>query len=216
MNKPRSVRFSEAMHGYISFGETDERRGAYDGRTSGTRLIARLTITIDHLDRFIADARHEAAIEGSIDCDTLGGELPIESGVFNLFAEEAEPARKHMRYRLFFRDSVGHPVTLVGVKVVRSDAPITLWPETSTLYTRLLHGHVNADQEEQTELVAAGILRLSLLGLLRQLTTFRADGPSLAARGTAVIAFITFFCTQLWQLYRRRFVRRQSGASRSV
>jgi len=216
MNKPRSVRFSEGMRGYISFGETDERRGAYDGRTSGTRLIARLTITIDHLDRFIADARRAASIDGWIDCDALGGELPIESGVFNLFAEEADPARKHMRYRLFFRDSVGHAVTLVGVKVVRSDTPIALWPETSTLYTRLLHGHVNTDQEEQAELVAAGILRLSLLDVLRQLTTFRAEGPSRAARGAAIVTFITFFCTQLWQLYRRRVARRQSGASGSV
>lgn len=212
MSKPRSIRFSEAMRGYISFGETDGRRGARDGRTSGTRLIARLTITIDDLDRFLADARHEASIDGWIDCDALGGELPIESGMFNLFAEETDPARKHMRYRLFFRDSVGHPVTLVGVKVVRSDAPIAVWPETSTLYTRLLRERVQAELEERAELVAAGILRIRLAGVLRQLTTFRAEGPSLAARGAAVNAFITFFCTQLWELYRRHRVQRQSGA----
>jgi cholesterol oxidase len=173
----------------------DERRGARDGRTSGTRLIARLTITIDDLDRFLADARHAASIDGWIDCDALGGELPIESGVFNLFAEEADPTRKHMRYRLFFRDSVGHAVTLMGVKVVRNNMPIAVWPETSTLYRRLVRGHINAEQEARAELVAAGILRLSLPGVLRQLTTFRAEAPSRTARAAAIIAFITFFCT---------------------
>jgi len=216
MNKPRSVRFSEAMRGYIAFGATDERRGAYDGRASGTHLIARLTITIDDLDRFLADARHEASIDGWIDCSALGGKLPIESGVFNLFPEEADPARKQMRYRLFFRDSVGHAVTLAGVKMVRSDAPIAVWPETSTLYTRLLRGHVKAEQEGRAELVAAGILRLGVPGVLRQLTTFRAGGSSLATRAAAIITFITFFCAQLWRLYRRRVARRQSGASGPV
>jgi len=39
----------------------------------------------------------------------------VERGVFNLFVDEG-PADRHMLYRLWFADSVGHPLTLAGFK----------------------------------------------------------------------------------------------------
>ena len=47
------------------------------------------------------------------------GLLPVERGVFNLFVADDVPGRKRMLYRLFFRNGVGHPLTLSGFKVVR-------------------------------------------------------------------------------------------------
>ncbi len=92
MNGRKSVRFTEEMKGYVTFGERDYERGAREGRESGTRLMFHLTIEVDDLDRFASDPRREAAAEGWVGCDSLGGRLPVERGVFNLFVDAEDPA----------------------------------------------------------------------------------------------------------------------------
>ena len=48
-----------------------------------------------------------------------------------------------MLYRLYFSDATGRPLTLAGLQgrpaLARSP---NVWPETSTLYVRILTGHV--------------------------------------------------------------------------
>ncbi len=76
--------------------------------------------------------------------DALGGQLPVERGDFNLFVDvDRDPHRKRMLYRLHFADANGHPLTLTGFKVVEDDPGIdSIWGDTSTLFTRVLAGHV--------------------------------------------------------------------------
>jgi pimeloyl-ACP methyl ester carboxylesterase len=211
MNDRNSIRFTEEMKGYITFGESDYERGAREGHKSGTRLMFHLTIEIDDLDRFAADPRREATAEGWVGCDALGGKLSVEKGAFNLFVDEEDPATKRMLYRLFFRDGAGHPVTLTGYKVVRNDPSADVWPDTTTLYTRVLQGHVGEADEPTAEIVASGIVRIPLFDFLKQLTTFRADGPSRTARAAALGRFGALFVGQLWQVYARRALRRARG-----
>jgi hypothetical protein len=211
MNARNSVRFTEEMKGYITFGESDYERGAREGPKSGTRLMFHLTIELDDLDRFAADPRREAKAEGWVGCDALGGKLPVEKGDFNLFVDDEDPATKRMLYRLFFRDSVGHPVTLSGYKVVRNDPSADVWPDTTTLYTRVLQGHVSEADENGAQVVASGIIRISPLDFLKQLTTFRAGGPSPISRAAALGRFGALFLGQLWQVYGRRAMRRARG-----
>jgi len=208
MNGSTSVRFTEEMKGYISFGEKDYERGAREGRNDNTTLMFHLTIEVEDLDLFEADRKHEAKAAGWVVCDSIGGKLPVEAGTFNLFVESGDPSLRLMLYRLFFRDVVGHPVTLAGFKVVRSHPPTHVWGDTTTLYTRLLRGHVEAKDEPAAEIVAAGLLRLRPLGFLRQLATFRAGGTSWTARVTALGRFDAHFLGQLWQIYGRRVLRR--------
>ena len=73
-------------------------------------------------------------------CEALGGELPVEKGVFNLFVDQGDPSLKRMLYRLFFRDGDGRPLTLSGFKVVEDDPGSDLWTDTTTLFTRILRG----------------------------------------------------------------------------
>ena len=102
-----------------------------------------LTITADDVDRFIADHAHEATVAGWVGCDALGGRLPVEGGHFNLFVDQdGDAAHKRMYYRLHFRDGAGHPLTLVGFKEVATTPGFDVWSDTSTLYTRVLAGHV--------------------------------------------------------------------------
>src|SRR5215212_8455354 len=211
MSSRKSVRFTEEMKGYVTFGESDYERGAREGLKSGTRLMFHLTIEVVDLDRFAADPRREATAEGWVGCDALGGRLPVEMGVFNLFVDDENPATKRMLYRLFFWDGAGHPVTLTGHKVIRNDPSADVWPDTTTLYTRLLQGHVNAADERSAQVVASGIVWISPLDFFKQLTTFRADGPSLTSRVAALGRFGALFAGQLWQVYARRAMRRVRG-----
>jgi cholesterol oxidase len=109
-----------------------------------------------------------------------------------------------MLYRLWFRDGVGHPVTLTGFKLVRDDAGFDVWKDTTTLFTQVLRGHVAAGDDAQAELVASGVLRIRIRDFARQLTTFRAGGPSVGAQLGALVKFGWIFVGQLAQAYLRK------------
>ena len=202
---PTSVRFTEEMKGHVSFGEDDYERGAREGRESDTRLMFRLTIEVENLDRFAADDRREARAEGWVKCEALGGRLPVERGAFNLFVDDQDSAHKRMLYRLFFRDGVGHPLTLAGFKVVPAHSGGRVWRDTSTLFVRVLRGHVEERDEPGAEVVVSGIMRLRPWDFARQLATFRAGEPSLAGRIAAIGRFDALFLAALWQVYGKRF-----------
>ena len=207
MTGTTSVSFTEEMKGHVSFGEEDYERGAREGRDSNTRLRVHLTIDEEDLDRLAADAGRAAEARGWVGCEELGGRLPVETGIFNLLVDERDPGIKHMRYRLFFRDGVGHPVTLAGFKTLTDRRGRHVWADTTTLYTRLLGGHVQAGEDPGAETVASGVLRLRPLGFLRQLATFRAGGLTPAARAAAIVRFDALFLGHLWEVYGLHRVR---------
>jgi cholesterol oxidase len=195
-----SLRFREVMTDYVTYGALDDWPTAAI-RTAENRMRLKLTVEIDDLDRFAADPDREATITGRVEWEPLGGRLPIERGVFNLLVGSEDDHRKRMRYRLFFRDSVGHPVTLVGEK--RVGAPgYRIWSDTTTLYVRILSGHVDAGGDSaEAELLAAGTLHLHPFAFAYQLTTFRASGRSRAIRIGAIARFDALFLRQLWRAY---------------
>jgi cholesterol oxidase len=195
------VDFTEDMKGFVTLGERDYQRGYAQGRDDGTAAMFRLTISTGDVDRFVADPAHEGAATGWVACEALGGRLPVERGVFNLFVDEAEADRTHMYYRLFFADGEGSPLTLSGFKDVHDDPGLDLWADTSTLYTRILRGHVPAAEEAGAEVVAAGILHIHLADFARQLTTFRTHGPSPVARARGLSQFGQLFLGKLWTIY---------------
>jgi hypothetical protein len=216
-----SVSFTEEMKGHVSFGEEDYERGAREGRASDTRLMVHLTIDEEDLDRLAADTGRAAEARGWVECDALGGRLPVERGIFNLLVDEEDPEIKHMLYRLFFRDGVDHPVTLAGFKTLTNRRGFHVWGDTTTLYTRLLRGHAEAGDIPGAEIVASGILRLRPLGFLRQLATFRAGGRrSPGARAAAIVRFDALFLGHLWEVYglhrvRGRFAGLRNRAGRT-
>ncbi len=212
------VRFGEEMGGYVGFGERGLERGAAAGRAVANRLTLRLAVEIDDLARFAADPNRAARLSGWVEWEALGGRLAIERGVFNLLVGEEGADRKRMRYRLVFADGVGHPVTLVGEKLVGGSGR-RVWAETTTLYVRVLRGGVEEGGEGGAELVASGIVRLRPIGFARQLTTFRATGGSRAARIGAIARFDALFARLLWRAYgpavRRRVRARLAAGARS-
>src|SRR5207249_1705871 len=93
-----------------------------------------------------------------------------------------------------------------GFKLIRNDARFDIWADTTTLFTRILKGHVEPEEEEQAEVVASGIITIHYLDFLKQLTTFRTEGPTPVARASALAEFGTFFLGKLWDVYAQQIL----------
>jgi hypothetical protein len=201
------------MKGYMTIGEDDYHTGFNTGRENGAGIMFHLTITVDGVNRFVTDPDHDTTnLTGYIECEALGGRLPLEEGVFNLFVDDADPSVKRMFYRLFFSDDQGNPLTLTGYKLIKDDPGFDLWQDTTTLYTRILKGHITAQQEEALNqdraalaaaLLGSGIIVIPFFSFLKQLTTFRAEGPSFSDRAAALARFGRLFMGKLWDVYAR-------------
>lgn len=201
---PTSLSFTEEMKGFVALDVGDSEEGAALGAQLRQRLMCHLTITADDIDRFVADADHQGCAQGYIECDLLGGRLPVSDGWFNLFVSDGDPSRRRMVYRLHFADAAGNPLTLVGHKDVHDDPGFDLWRDTSTLYLLILSGHVLPGDDGPATVVAAGIITIHIPDFLEQLGSFRTQGPRAAH---AIGAFGRLFLGQLWEVYGGRFSR---------
>jgi predicted acylesterase/phospholipase RssA len=208
---PRSeathLAFIETMQGTVAFGVDDPTRAAHAPAGRKADLAVDLTVGIGDVNRFLTEPDHVASLTGWVESDALGGKLPIEDGSFNLFVEGPSTGLRKMLYRAFFRDGSGHTLTLTGEKLVPPELPGRHpWRDTTTLFTRVLRGRVEADGEADAEVVAAGVIRLTLLDFARQLLTFRAarSGPGGAKAGVGLVTrFFAFFVGSLARVYLR-------------
>jgi len=195
---PTHLRFSETMRGTVAFGSLGSRED----------LAVDFTVGIGGLYRFLSDPRGTAKLTGWVKSEALGGKLPVESGVFNLFAPAADPRLRTMLYRVFFRDAAGHRLTLAGEKRVPPELPGRRpWRDTTTLFTRVLRGRIGEDDEADAAVVASGVIRLSPAAFARQLLTFRASGSGRAralAGPVLIVRFGAFFIGTLARIYLRR------------
>jgi cholesterol oxidase len=193
-----SLSFTEEMKGFVALDTEDPAAGERLGRQLGQQLMFHLTITADDVDRFVIDPAHLGTATGYVECDLLGGRLPVLRGWFNLFTRDADPARRRMLYRLHLADGGGNPLTLVGHKDVHDDPGLDVWRDTSTLYVRLHAGHVPPGTDDGGRVVAAGVITIHLPDFVRQLTTFRTEGPRPAH---AMETFGRLFLGVLWDVY---------------
>jgi hypothetical protein len=189
---PVSLRFAEDMGGTVRVGADRE----------SIPLSVHLTIATDSVERFVSDPEHTASVTGQVRCPAFGGVRELTGGTFHLFVDDGDPARKEMRYRLQFTDDQDKPFTLVGVTKVNSGNPLRMWNETTTLHTRVLWGHA-AEEDDIGEAAAEGVIRLSVPGFLKELTTFRVEGSSPVARAAGLGRFGVLFLGKLWDVYAR-------------
>lgn len=57
---------------------------------------------------------------------------------------------------MVLRGGTGEPLTLVGLKDVGNDPGLDAWRDTTCLFTRILEGHVEADEDENVPERARG------------------------------------------------------------
>ena len=187
---PETVRFHEVMKGRLTVGTEPEGTSA--------RMILDLNVEIRDVGRFLADPGHVAAVSGTVRCAALGGRLRIRSGTLRLLtdARSTEGTEKNMTYELEVTDRDGRTRRVHGVKRLVRGARPQIWADSTSLTTEV--------RDEPTgHVLAAGILRISAGGFLRQLTTFRATAPTARGRIGALAQFGDFFVDQLWQVYVR-------------
>ncbi len=196
-----SFQFTEDMKGFVTFGQSNYQDGFEQGKKAGTALGFHLTIITDDIDKFVESAEHEAEAIGYILCDQLGGKLKVEKGIFNLFVDTEDRNRRKMKYRLFFKDSKGKPLTLSGFKNVQDDVGPDIWKDTSTLYANIFAGQVPEEKEASSEIMATGILHIEIADFARQLTTFRSNGATFSDRAAAMAKFGQLFAGSLWDTY---------------
>ncbi|MEU6546375.1 GMC oxidoreductase [Streptomyces sp. NPDC046859] len=201
---PTSLSFTEEMKGHVALDVDDPEEGRALGRSLGQRLSFRLTITAADVDRFVAEPAHAADAAGHVDCDILGGRLEVKQGWFNLFTQDGDAGRRRMLYRLHLRTQEGAPLTLTGHKDVHDNPGADVWPDTSTLYVRLLAGHTHPDDDATAPVIGAGIVIIRIGDFLQQLTTFRTTGPHPAR---AMELFGKLFLGELWAVYGGRLAR---------
>ncbi|HVN62057.1 MAG TPA: patatin-like phospholipase family protein [Gaiellaceae bacterium] len=197
-----TLRFTETLSGPFAFGVGDPRAGEAQGKADGTEVRIRVTAHLDGVRRFLADRAHRGRLTGTVHSDALGGERQVDDGTINLFPIASYPGLRKMIYRVDFRDGAGHPLTLHGEKLITKGGLRNVLGETTTLYTRIERG-------PNDEPVGAGVLRMTLPGLLDELLTFRAWGRpntlgGMFAGAGYIVRFQAFFLGQLWRVYMSR------------
>jgi hypothetical protein len=98
------VRFSETMTGFIGSGATDPERGFEQGKKESASFELHLDVCIEDLDEFLDLPDHRASLEGSVQCDRLGGRRLIERGALHLLVDSGDPTQKQINYEVWFRD----------------------------------------------------------------------------------------------------------------
>ncbi len=210
----RRLRFRERMTGTFQYGTDDCVLGAELGSQLGQRLSVQLTVDIDNVAWFAAEPRHRATVTGTVFWDQLAdGKADISDGHVSLFVYSHDPRRKQMVYVLPFVGPNDKMFTLLGTKFVANDpggarrrGPLRIWTDTTTLYTRIVHGAVMLDPVsgepggDANSVVCAGILRLTTPAFLHQLLTFRPGG-GISGGLESLAGFGQFFVRQLWQVY---------------
>lgn len=191
-----SARFTEQMKGFHTPGAPAFDAGYWTGRRDWNRLGFQLTIGADDVAAALADPDHRMAATGWVQCAALtAADLPVTAGEFQLFSAGGSPDRHLMRYRLPV-DAPSGPMTVLGHKEVGNDRGFDLWPDTTTLYTRVVHGHLDFDAPRAAEF-SRGILRLNAAMFSRQMLTFRGTPGGIARFGA-------FFGANLARTYGRR------------
>ena len=206
--------FTEEMKGFVTFGETNFDDGFEKGKQNGTDLMFHLTIS-GEVDPFVDRPEHEATPVGYIESSALGRCI-VEKGTFNLFTDTRDLNTKKMFYRLFVRDKDGNPITLSGHKRVQDNPGPDLWKDTTTLFTNLFRGHVTAEQESGSEILAAGILHIYVLDFAKQLTTIRTFGPTFSERAAGLEKFSKYFFGSLWEIYGPSFMPAMNHFQREI
>jgi len=89
---PVSVQFTEDMKGFVAFGDAGDYQQAFDaGQAAGTAFMFHLTIKVPDIEFFTRDPMKSGVAEGWIACDRLGGQRPVERGLFNCFVDVGAP-----------------------------------------------------------------------------------------------------------------------------
>jgi cholesterol oxidase len=193
-----ALEFTEDMKGFFQEGAETPDSGARQGEAEGTRLAFRLTIVAEDVDELVESPAHEARARGWVDCAPLGGRREVTEGRFHLFTTPGDSGRprREMRYVLPFVSAAGEPYLLEGMKHVRDEPGLDIWPDLTTLFVHLYRMH-----GAEKRAYGAGVLHILVPDFARQLTTIRLHGAGAAEYASKLARFGQFFFGSVWDVY---------------
>jgi hypothetical protein len=192
------LRFREVMTGMIAKGVTQPSDGYAD--PAAVAMTLRASVTIDNLVSFLRDPNHRGTWEADGDIPVWHGRItPATAGDFRLFRRTFGDNRKAVRQMVYDTEIMigGQKYFLQGRKVIEPAPWWRVWPATTTLYVKIFEAG-----DSPAEPVAAGILRLSPVEFIRQLTTMRIIGKfGFADKLRYLGMFMRFFTGSLVRTY---------------
>ncbi len=81
------------------------------------------------------------------------------------------------------------------------DSGPDVWEDTTTLYVKVFEGDVDEAGEAAATVRGAGIIRIELFDFMKQMTTFRVEGGTIASQVAALSRFGKLFLGKLWDVY---------------
>jgi cholesterol oxidase len=178
--------FREKMSGWWeATGTAPQRRDAH----------CNLRITLDDVDRFIADPAHVGIVTGSITVVGLTdpGGVEVQNGVWNLFVESGRPEEREMRYSLPFHGEDGVLYVLRGTKVFRPRPGLRLWAENTTLDFQ-----IGIEAADRAPAVGVGVLTIGVFRVLALAASMRVlRAPNLGVARRALLDFFGFYAASL-------------------
>ena len=183
------LRFQETMGGHVGIDEPEPLAGAARGERENTPLRFDVEIRIEDLGRFLRVADHAAHLSGTVTFEPLGGRIPIQDGVFNLFTVDPGTGIRRMTYTFRFTAADGQLYFLHGHKEIHDDpGALDVVPDMSTLFTTLYRG-----PDERAPVYAAGVLTFDLKKAPSLLASMKVEGTSSRLRkAAAYTAFASF------------------------
>jgi cholesterol oxidase len=191
------------LEGFIGFGTTEFAAGFEQGESKSTALALHLDICIEDLDQFLTLPEHRATLQGSVECERLGGKRTIDRGTWRLLVDSGDITQKQIQYEMSFHDGSGGFVVLTAAKSLTDRSRARSWHEISTAYATLSRSVEGENRAQTAETIAAGIVKSSVLHDLEQVASIRVDAPTVGARVHALSRFGAFYFGRLWDVYAR-------------
>ena len=164
------LEFKEKMSGWLGMGAKDYKEGKTKGEENDARIKIKVKIKIPDLAHFFNISDHTARLSGSVIFDSLGGEFPIEDGVFNLFSVNPSTGHRHMSYTFRFKNN-GKIYFFHGFKDIHDDPGFDVVKDMTTLFVRLYEG-----RDELSPLYGAGIMKFKLSDSLSLMSSMSVKG----------------------------------------
>lgn len=144
----------ETLWGYFAEGIDDFEEGFKRGEKRNNRLQFWVNIDIEDVEDFIKISGRTAKMTGRISCPSLGKNLEIRNGEFNLFQPDGVTGERRITYTFSFNGRDGQDYYLDGYKIIYDDpGKIDSFEDMTTLFTR-----VYRKTPTDGELLGSGIL----------------------------------------------------------
>ena len=170
--------------------------GALKSERNNFSVELHLTVHVQDMEEFCDSSIPQARVTGRMVAESLGGELLIARGVFQILRDPGETVQRRLVYELQFDDG-DHHYLLFAQKILRDDPGFDMWRDITSMHLELfkLDGSLR-------ESLAKGELRQGLMGFGKLMASVRACGvEGMLAEAEQIALFGRFMMGEIYDTY---------------